>query len=117
MTSMSQRKAAAAKVAPKAAAPKAEAPKAAASKAAAPRVAKPVALKAVASKSAKAAEKTAAGNASADATKLAAEIERGLRDGKLDTLTPEAFQALMAALCKSYGAQREAGVDFLPVAD
>ena len=26
-------------------------------------------------------------------------------------------QALMAALCKSYGTQREAGVDFLPLAD
>jgi len=59
----------------------------------------------------------AAGMASADATRLAAEIERALKDGRLDTLTPQAFQALMAALCKSYGTQREAGVDFLPVAD
>jgi hypothetical protein len=69
---------------------------------------------------AKAAAKPAArgnGTASADATRLAAEIERGLSEGKLDTLTPEAFQALMAALCKSYGTQREAGVEFLPVAD
>jgi hypothetical protein len=104
---MSPRKAAAAKAAPKGATPKAVAPK----------PAKPVALKAIADKPAKAAEKTVAGNASADATKPAAEIERGLRDGKLDTLTPEAFQALMAALCKSYGAQREAGADLLPVAD
>src|SRR5262245_15841739 len=55
--------------------------------------------------------------ASAQATELAATIERGLRDGRLDTLTPEAFQALMAALCKSYGAQLEAGAAFLPVAD
>jgi hypothetical protein len=54
--------------------------------------------------------------ASADATRLAAEIERGLKDGKLDTLTPEAFQKLMAALCRSYGTQREAGVEFLPIA-
>ena len=59
----------------------------------------------------------AVGTASADATRLAAEIERALKDGRLDTLTPQAFQALMAALCKSYGTQREAGVDFLPVAD
>ena len=59
----------------------------------------------------------AVGTASADATRLAAEIERALQDGRLDTLTPQAFQALMAALCKSYGTQREAGVDFLPVAD
>jgi len=57
------------------------------------------------------------GNASAEATQLAARIERDLRDGKLDTLTPQAFQALMAALCKSYGTQLEAGADFLPVAD
>ena len=57
------------------------------------------------------------GAASAQATALAATIERGLRDGRLDTLDPQAFQALMAALCKSYGTQREAGVDFLPLAD
>jgi len=45
------------------------------------------------------------------------EIERDLRDGRLDTLTPQAFQTLMAALCRSYGTQLEAGADFLPVAD
>jgi hypothetical protein len=65
--------------------------------------------------------KTAAGKptngASAEAKQLAATIERDLRNGRLDTLTPDAFQALMAALCKSYGTQREAGADFLPVAD
>jgi hypothetical protein len=112
MTSMSPRKAAAAKAAPA----KAAMTKPAVTKPAAP---KPVALKAVAGKAAKPAEKSAetAGDASADATRLAAEIERALQAGKLDTLTPEAFQALMAALCKSYGAQREAGVEFLPVAD
>jgi hypothetical protein len=57
------------------------------------------------------------GTVSAQATELAACIERGLRDGNLDTLSPQAFQALMAALCKSYGAQVEAGRDFLPLAD
>jgi hypothetical protein len=57
------------------------------------------------------------GSASADATRLAAEIERGLKAGKLDMLTPQAFQALMAALCKSYGTQREAGAEFLPIAN
>lgn len=57
------------------------------------------------------------GTASAQAKELAATIERGLRDGNLDTLTPEAFQSLMAALCKCYGAQVEAGRDFLPLAD
>jgi hypothetical protein len=110
---MSPRKAAAAKAAPaKAAMTKAAVTKPAVTK---PAASKPVVLKAVAGKAAKPAEK--AGDASADATRLAAEIERALQAGKLDTLTPEAFQALMAALCKSYGAQREAGVEFLPVAD
>jgi len=55
-------------------------------------------------------------SASADATALAATIERGLQNGELDTLSPKAFQALMAALCKSYGAQVEAGRNFLPIA-
>src|SRR5262245_42254250 len=64
-----------------------------------------------------AAKATADGTASAEAKALAAKIERDLRDGRLDTLTPESFQALMAALCKSYGAQLEAGAQFLPVAD
>ncbi|HEY7301500.1 MAG TPA: hypothetical protein VH684_26720 [Xanthobacteraceae bacterium] len=59
----------------------------------------------------------AANGASAEAKHLAATIERDLREGRLDTLSKEAFQALMAALCKSYGTQLEAGADFLPVAD
>ena len=45
------------------------------------------------------------------------EIERGLRDGQLDTLSPKAFQSLMAALCKNYSAQIEAGNDFLALGD
>jgi hypothetical protein len=57
------------------------------------------------------------GTASAEALQLAAKIERDLREGRLDTLTPQAFQTLMAALCKSYGTQLEAGASFLPVAD
>jgi len=64
-----------------------------------------------------AAEVPADGNASAEATALAGKIERDLREGKLDTLTPQAFQVLMAALCKSYGSQLEAGAEFLPLAD
>src|SRR5262245_3911968 len=59
----------------------------------------------------------AAADASAEATQLAAKIERDLREGRLDTLTPQAFQALMAALCRSYGSQLEAGAEFLPIAD
>jgi phage I-like protein len=47
--------------------------------------------------------------ASADATRLAADIERGLADGRLDLLSAPALQALMAAACKAYAAQIEAG--------
>jgi len=56
------------------------------------------------------------GTASAEAAALAAKIEHDLREGRSDTLTPQAFQALMAALCKSYGTQLEAGTQFLPLA-
>ena len=85
--------------------------------------AKPVAAKDVAKVNVapkaggKSAGATAANGASADAKRLAAAIEGDLREGRHDTLTPEAFQTLMAALCKSYGTQLEAGADFLPVAD
>jgi hypothetical protein len=41
--------------------------------------------------------------------RLAAAIERSLADGRADLLTPEALQALMAAACKAYAAQVEAG--------
>jgi len=47
--------------------------------------------------------------ASAAATRLAAEIERALADGRIDMLSPPALQALMAAACKAYAAQVEAG--------
>ena len=47
--------------------------------------------------------------ASAQATLLAADIERALADGRIDTLTPQALQALMAAACKAFAAQVEAG--------
>jgi hypothetical protein len=50
-----------------------------------------------------------AATVSAQATRLAAEIERSLADGRLDLLAPEALQALMAAACKAYAAQVEAG--------
>jgi hypothetical protein len=60
-----------------------------------------------------AADKASESAASLEATQLAATIERGIRDGQLDTLSPKAFQSLMAALCKNYSAQIEAGNDFL----
>jgi hypothetical protein len=56
-----------------------------------------------------AAEIGRAATASAEATRLAADIERSLADGRLDLLTPQALQALMAAACKAYAAQIEAG--------
>jgi hypothetical protein len=59
---------------------------------------------------AKPAPKVAASDAtSAEATQLAAEIERALAEGRLDVLTPAALHALMAAACKAYSAQIEAG--------
>ncbi len=54
-------------------------------------------------------------DASADARALAAALERALADGDLDVLTPDALQALMAALCRTYSAQVEAGRDVLPL--
>jgi phage I-like protein len=51
----------------------------------------------------------AATTASAQATRLAADIERALADGRIDTLSPQALQALMAAACKAFAAQVEAG--------
>jgi hypothetical protein len=51
------------------------------------------------------------------ATGLAAEIETALARGDLDALTPEALQALMAALCRTYTAQCEMGGKELPLAE
>jgi len=55
------------------------------------------------------------GVTSGDATRLAAEIERALAGGQLDTLTPQALQALMSACCKTYATRVEAGEDLLPL--
>jgi hypothetical protein len=113
---MSPRKAATAKaVAAKAATAKSVAKKTSAKASGAKAtVAKPAAAK----PAAQATGKTAAnGSTSAEATALAARIEHDLREGRSDTLTPQAFQALMAALCKSYGTQLEAGAQFLPLAN
>ncbi len=56
------------------------------------------------------------GNANSHAAhQLAAEMERALADGRRDLLTTEALQALMAAVCKTYAAQIEAGADLLPL--
>ena len=82
------------------------------------KAAKP-AVKAAAAKAAaaKPATKSAPdGSATSDATRLAADIERALASGKLDTLTPQALHALMSACCKTYANRVEAGEDLLPLA-
>ncbi len=56
------------------------------------------------------------GVGSAEAKRLAAEIERALASGRRDVLTADALQALMAAVCKTYAAQVEAGEPLLPLA-
>src|SRR5579862_9469608 len=101
MTFMSPRKA------------KAASAKAAVKRSAPAHKASPAPRAALASKAAPAAKGVPAadGAASAEATRLAAEIERAIKDGKLDVLNPKAVQALMAALCKLYGMQVEAGQD------
>lgn len=65
---------------------------------------------------AKSALKVAAGNDPSDeAQRLAGTLEKALTDGRLDALTPEALQALFAALCKLYSANVEQGAPYLPV--
>jgi hypothetical protein len=67
-------------------------------------------------RAAKAAGKPANGGAgSAEATRLAAEIERALANGRRDILSEKALQALMAAVCKTYAARVEAGEQLLPL--
>jgi hypothetical protein len=58
----------------------------------------------------------AVGNgASADAKRLAATLERSVADGKLDLVSADALQALIAAACRVYSARTEAGEQFTPV--
>ena len=52
---------------------------------------------------------------STDAKRVAAEIERALAKGEKDAISLDAIQALMAAACKHYGAQVEAGEEVLPL--
>jgi hypothetical protein len=53
--------------------------------------------------------------ASADAKKVAATLERGIVDGKLDVVSTEALQKLIAAACRVYTARLEAGEQFMPI--
>ncbi len=59
--------------------------------------------------------KVVAGNGvSADAIRLASEIERAFAKSD-DALSPEAMQALMGALCRVYAAQVENGAKYTPI--
>jgi len=55
------------------------------------------------------------GGASAEAKRLAATLERSIVDDKLDTISAEALQKLMAAACRVYTARAQAGEKFTPV--
>jgi hypothetical protein len=61
------------------------------------------------------AAKPAGNGVSADAKRLAAALERGIVDGKLDVLSAEELQKLIAAACRVYSARTEAGEQFTPV--
>ena len=91
-------------------------PKAAAAKAARRPTAK-FKPKVVAVKSAAARPKAVANDGvSAEAIRLAAEIERAFAKSD-DALSVEAMQALMGALCRVYAAQVESGAKFTPIAE
>ena len=53
--------------------------------------------------------------ASADAKRLASVLERSIVDGKLDLVSTEALQKLLAAACRVYTARLEAGDQIMPV--
>src|ERR1700691_3083961 len=53
--------------------------------------------------------------ATAQAKSLTAALERSIVDGKLDTVTAEALQKLIAVACRVYTARTEAGEHFNPV--
>src|SRR5271154_5357375 len=59
---------------------------------------------------------TAAQDTSEAAARLARDIDRALNEGRTNLLSEEALQALMAAVCRSYSAQIEAGGSFPPLA-
>ena len=53
--------------------------------------------------------------ASAEAKRLASVLERSIVDGKLDLVSAEALQKLIAAACRVYTARVEAGEPITPV--
>jgi hypothetical protein len=63
------------------------------------------------------AAKPAPTSASAAAEQVAAEIQRALKAGDHEVLSPEVLQKLMTAACRLYSAQVEAGSNALPVGE
>ncbi len=54
-------------------------------------------------------------DASAEARRVAAMLDRILVDGNLEAISAETLQSLIAAACRLYRARREAGEEFAPV--
>jgi len=75
------------------------------------------AARAVAPVAAKAAPSAKPTSASVAAEALAADIQRALKTGDHEVLSPEALQKLMTAACRLYSAQSEAGSQMLPVGE
>jgi|SRR5688572_27829194 hypothetical protein len=60
--------------------------------------------------------KVVASGVSADAIKLAEDIERAFKKSD-DAISEQAMQALMGALCRVYSAQVENGAKYTPIAE
>ncbi len=58
-----------------------------------------------------------ASSPSAAAERLAADIQRALKTGDHEVLSPEVLKKLMTAACRLYSAQVEAGSEALPVGE
>ena len=84
-------------------------------KSAAKPAAKAPARKSLTAKPAPKVAKPTAEDRSDEATRLAKALDAALVKGQLDVLSPQALQALFAALCKNYSARIEAGEDVLPL--
>ena len=73
-------------------------------------------LKAVATRTVAPKPKTPQTGLSADAIKLATEIEQAFKKSD-DAISEDAMQTLMAALCRVYAAQVENGANYTPIAE
>jgi hypothetical protein len=91
-------------------------PKAAQAKSAQRTRVQPVAKRSAPQRAAAPADNSENGGGSAQAKRLAAEIERALASGRHDLLSTDALQALMAAVCRTYAARVEGGEQLLPLA-